>query len=152
MTNLTLSIPTAQVPWWRLPFTKQPWRLSLYIVLAAPATIIGLGDGGRLRRRLAEALLSRTIKARRFRGLCCLPLDLLAVVVMVYAWLIVVLNLAYPARWLIGMGGSTSNSWGGPTMLGAWAFHAVFGGLTFLFAMPWILKGITWLQIRALGG
>jgi hypothetical protein len=42
-----------------------------------------------------------------------------ALAVTAYGWAIVALNLGYPVRWLIGMGGSLSDSWGGPTMAGA---------------------------------
>ena len=45
-----------------------------------------------------------------------------------------------------------ADAWGGPTMAGAWAFHALFGGVTFLLLMPWIVKGLTWIQGRLVSG
>jgi hypothetical protein len=137
--------------WWKRPFTPEPWRRTLYVALAAPAALIAVADGGRLQQQLASRLLSRDVRAVRWRGLLELPLHVLAFVITAYGWAIVALNLAYPVRWLIGMGGPYADAWGGPTFAGAWAFHATFGGLTFLFAMPWILEGVTGVQARLLG-
>jgi hypothetical protein len=136
---------------WLLPFTAEPWRRTAYVFLAPLAGLAAVADGGRLQCRLAAALLGRDVPMRRLRGLLALPLDLPTVVIVGYAWSIVALNLAYPARWLIGMGGSYHNSWGGPTFAGAWAFHAVFGGLTFLYLTPWILRGLNHARVRLLG-
>jgi hypothetical protein len=83
--------------------------------------------------------------------LLAIPIALPALAITSYGWAIAALNLAYPLRWLIGMGGSYEDAWGGPTFTGVWAFHAVFGGLSFLFLMPWILRGLNRLQIRLLG-
>jgi hypothetical protein len=146
---------TASAPsyaaWWRLPFTAEPWRRTVWVLLAPPAALIAVADGGRLQRRLAAALTGRDVRRTRLRGLLALPLDLLTLGITWYGWAIAALNLAYPLRWLIGMGGSYEDAWGGPTFAGAWAFHAVFGGLTFLFLMPWILRGANRLQLRVLG-
>jgi hypothetical protein len=141
----------SRTAWWKLPFTADPWRRTLYVALAAPAAIIAVADGGRLQQRYARRLLGREVGATRLRGLLGLPLDLAVLVITGYGWSIVALNLAYPLRPLIGLVGSYANAWGGPTLAGAWAFHAVFGGLTFLFAMPWILKGLTGVHARLLG-
>jgi hypothetical protein len=137
--------------WWRLPFTAEPWRRTAYVLLAPPAGLIAVADGGRVQRRLAAALLGRDIRRTRLRGLPAMPLNLLTAAITSYGWAIAALNLAYPIRWLIGMGGSYEDAWGGPTFAGVWAFHAVFGGLSFLFLMPWILRGLNRLQIRLLG-
>ena len=137
--------------WWKLPFTAEPWRRTLFVVLAVPAALAAVSDGGRLQKRLALRRLSREVSAVRWRGLLALPVHLLALVITGYGWSIVALNIAYPVRWLIGMGGPYADAWGGPTFAGAWAFHATFGGLTFLFAMPWILRGVTEVQVRLLG-
>ncbi|MCO5967939.1 hypothetical protein [Actinoallomurus soli] len=149
MTALTSGSPMAG--WWRTPFTAEPWRRTAYVVLAPVAAVVAIADGGRVQRRLAGALLGRGVRAGRLRGVAVLPLALVSLVITGYGWSLVALNLGYPVRWLIGMGGSYEHAWGGPTFAGAWAFHAVFGGLTFLFLMPWILRGLTALQVRVLG-
>ncbi|MEV5746463.1 hypothetical protein AB0L00_01475 [Actinoallomurus sp. NPDC052308] len=149
MTVLTTKSPMAA--WWRTPFTAEPWRRTAYLLLAPVAALLAIADGGRLQRRLAGALLGRGVRATRLRGIAALPLALAGLVITGYGWSLVVLNLAYPVRWLIGMGGSYEHAWGGPTFAGVWAFHAVFGGLTFLYLMPWILRGLTALHVRILG-
>lgn len=137
--------------WWRTPFTADPWRRTAYVVLAPVAAVVAIADGGRLQRRLAGALLERGVRPGRLRGIAALPLAFVSLVITGYGWSLVALNLGYPVRWLIGMGGSYEHAWGGPTFAGVWAFHAVFGGLTFLFLMPWFLRGLTALHVRVLG-
>ncbi|WP_106402344.1 hypothetical protein [Actinocorallia populi] len=134
----------------KLPFCSTPWRRSLYVLLSAPLNLISLLDGGRLRRRLGGRLLGGEIPARRLRGLPGLPFDLAAALVVLYGWSVVPMNLAYPLRPLIGFDGSLENAWGGPTLLGAWAVHAL-GGLVFLFLMPWVVDGLVAVQRRILG-
>ncbi len=133
--------------WRRLPFSAETWRETLFVVAAAPATLVTLVDDGRLQERLIERLLATRAVPTRGRALVLLPVAAAAGFVCVYGWLIVVLNLAYPLRWLIGMGGSLADSWGGPTMAGAWAFHALVGGVPFLFLMPWIVRGLARLEL-----
>jgi hypothetical protein len=99
-------------------------RTSLTLRVGEPANRDTVG------RVLAHALLR-------------LPLDLLSLALTAYLWLLVLGNLAYPLR--PGTMGSYRDSWGGPTLAGAWAVHAAVG-LLFLFAIPWILKGTTALQ------
>jgi hypothetical protein len=139
------------VAWWRLPFTAEPWRRTAFVLLAPLAALVALADGGRVQRRLAAGLLGREVRATRLRGLMSLPFGLFTLGVTGYAWTLVALNLAYPARWLIGMGGSYRDAWGGPTFAGVWAFHAIVGGVPFLFLTPWILRGLTSAQTRLLG-
>ncbi|MEU9842560.1 sensor domain-containing protein, partial [Actinomadura sp. NPDC048032] len=105
------------------------------------------------RRRASSSSLLDVPSGRpgRFRtilhALLSLPLGVLSFLAATYGWGIVVLNLFYPARWLIGMGGSLKDAWGGPTLAGAWAVHAT-GGLVMLLLMPALMKGITTLQAR----
>lgn len=108
------------------------------------------GDGGRLQNWSARRLLGQPIRTTRVRGLLSLPLALLTLVIVGYGWSIVVLNVAYPIRPLLGLPGYDRNAWGGPTFAGVWAVHAA-GGLAVLFAMPWMLRGLTQLHTRLLG-
>ncbi|MQY04422.1 hypothetical protein [Actinomadura macrotermitis] len=142
-----MRIPTA----FRLPFTARPWRESLYALLAGPAALVAVADGGRLQRRLAARLLHRDVPATRLRGLLGLPLYPPFLLVAGYGWLIAVLNLGYPLRPLLGMPGYDPHAWGGPTYAGAWAFHALAGGLPALLATPWIVRALTAVQARILG-
>ena len=56
-----------------------------------------------------------------------MPVDLVALVVAGYCWTGVLLNVAYPIRPLLGMDGEYRDAWGGPTLAGAWAVHALGG-------------------------
>lgn len=78
-------------------------------------------------------------------ALLSLPLNLVSLALTVYLWSLVPANLAYPL-WP-GTMDSYQDSWGGPTLGGALAVHAV-AGLVFLFATPWVVKAFTWLQGR----
>lgn len=135
----------------RLPFTAEPYRRSLYLLLAVPLALVALVDGGRRQQRCATRLLGRQVGQHRVRGLVGLPLAAGFLVLAGYTWLIVVLNLAYPARPLVGSPGHSPDAWGGPTLAGSWAFHAFLGGVPMLLIMPWLLRGLTAVLAKALG-
>lgn len=135
----------------RSRFGSPLWRRSAYALAALPAGLASL-TGARVQPALACRLLDvPSARPGRFRtilhAVLSLPLGVLSLVAAAYGWAIVVLNLLYPARWLIGMGGSLKDSWGGPTLAGAWAVHAA-GGLVMLLLMPALMQGITTLQVR----
>lgn len=135
----------------RSRFGPPLWRRSAYALAALPAGLASL-TGVRVQPALAHRLLGvPSARPGRFRtilhALLSLPLGALSLLAAAYGWAIVVLNLLYPARWLIGMGGSLDNSWGGPTLAGAWAVHAA-GGLVMLLLMPALMRGTTTLQAR----
>ncbi|GAA5177243.1 hypothetical protein GCM10023322_01510 [Rugosimonospora acidiphila] len=148
----------------RAPFTGDTWRRTAYAFLALPVgvacvplALVG-GPAGRLSRRMARALLglevgepARTGIRALFHAVLTIPLNFLVAVITGYGWSIVLLNLAYPARPLVGLGVGGANAWGGPTFAGVWAFHAVVGGLGFLLMMPWIVRALTWSQGRLVG-
>jgi signal transduction histidine kinase len=148
--------------WWRLPFTADTWRRTLYLLLAAPASIVsvplallgGHQAAARMQRQLARRYLGLRIEepgAGRTAGrtiahaLVSLPLSLGSLALAAYLWVLVPMNLAYPLR--PGTMDSYQDSWGGPTLAGAWAVHAA-GGLAALFLAPWIIRGITAVQGR----
>jgi hypothetical protein len=81
-----------------------------------------------------------------------LPLDLLAFFVAGYIWLLLPMNWFFPLRAGTGTdGGVAVGTWGGPTLQGAWAVHAVGGTLVFgLVGLP-LLSGITWILDRQRG-
>ncbi|MES9602537.1 hypothetical protein [Actinomadura sp. NPDC000929] len=135
----------------RSRFGSSLWRRSAYALAALPAGLASL-TGARVQPALAHRLLDvPSGRPGRFRtilhALLSLPLGVLSLLAGAYGWGIVVLNLFYPARWLIGMGGSLKDAWGGPTLAGAWAVHAT-GGLVMLLLIPALMKGITTLQAR----
>lgn len=137
----------------RSRFGSPLWRRSAYAFAALPAGLASL-TGARVQPALAHCLLNvPSTRPGRVRtilhALLSLPLGVLSLLAAAYGWAIVVLNLLYPARWLIGMGGSLEDSWGGPTLAGAWAVHAA-GGLVMLLLMPALMRGITTLQARSM--
>jgi hypothetical protein len=150
--------------WWRLPFTPGPWRQTLYAVTALP---IGLGGsvvallGGRsarsrvanLQRRLVDRFVAPSpplpapdddlvARGAIVHGLLAAPLNLVAAAVTIYGWSLLLVNVAYPLR---PDSGDLESSWGGPSLAGAWAVHAI-GVLPFLFLMPWVVHWLTSLQ------
>ncbi|WP_089310982.1 hypothetical protein [Actinomadura mexicana] len=72
-----------------------------------------------LARRLLDVPSARPGRFRTIlHALLSLPLGVLSLLAAAYGWAIVVLNLLYRARRLIGTGGSLKDSWGGPTLAG----------------------------------
>jgi Putative sensor len=162
------STGAGRAPWWRAPFTPDTRRRTLYALLALPVGVASvplalLGGGAaaaRLQRGLGRRLLALPVAAPPRRAgtraaahaLLSLPLNLVAFALTGYLWLAVLANLAYPARPWFGLGdGSYQDSWGGPTLAGAWAVHAA-GGLLFLFLLPWVVRALTGAQGRLLHG
>ncbi|MFF1809174.1 hypothetical protein ACFVXW_08400 [Streptomyces sp. NPDC058251] len=72
------------------------------------------------------------------------PLNLLVLAVTVYGWSLVPMNLGWPLR----AGSDYADAWGGPTFAGAWAFHAIVGGIGFLLLMPWLGRVMAAVQLR----
>ena len=145
---MTISVPG---PAARSRFGRTLRLRTAYAVAALPAALASL-TGSPVQAWLARRLLDaepdrRGRSATILHALLSLPLNVLSLVSAGYGWAIVVLNLLYPGRWLIGMGGSLDDSWGGPTLAGAWAVHAL-GGFVMLLLMPVILKYVTALQAR----
>ena len=161
--ELTAHRKTPATSWWRMPFSADTWRRTGYTLLAPPVGVLSVPlalvgrhrAAARWQRGLARRYLALRVDEPTHRdtvgrvlahALLRLPLDLLSLALTAYLWLLVVSNLAYPLR--PGMTSSSyQDAWGGPTLAGAWAVHAA-GGLLFLFAIPWILKGTTALQGR----
>ncbi|MEU7428114.1 hypothetical protein [Streptomyces sp. NPDC040750] len=137
----------------REPFTAAAWRRAAYAVLAFPLCLLCIplalvgGPAGRVQRALVRRLLGVELRGRR-RGLAhallATPVNLLVMMVTLYGWSIVPMNLGWPLR----AGSDYSTAWGGPTYIGAYAFHAVFGGLGFLLLMPWLGRAMAALQLR----
>jgi hypothetical protein len=152
----------SRIRWWRLPFSADTWRGTFYILLTLPVSLVSLPlallgghqAAARLQRGLARRYLAlridepapgRTAGRVVAHALLGLPVNLVSLALTAYLWSLVPTNLAYPLR--PGTMDSYQHSWGGPTLAGAWAVHAA-GGLVLLFATPWIVRGITWLQGR----
>nr|WSY55092.1 hypothetical protein OG999_36475 [Streptomyces sp. NBC_00886] len=139
----------------REPFTTRTWARSAYAVLALPVSVACVplallgAPTARWQRGLARRLLGADIPGTARGGglthaLLATPLDLVTALVTLYGWAIVPLNLGWPLR----AGSDHSDAWGGPTFAGAWAFHAVVGGIGFLLLMPWVVRGLTAVQLR----
>ncbi len=143
----------------RGPFTAANWRRCAYLVAVVPVGVWGTfqamrgrpDDAVRLHARLSERLSGRILFSSpgsvgpgraALYGLATIPLNLTFLLAGAYVWSIVPMNLAFPLR-----GGDLSRSWGGPSLAGAWAVHAL-GGLVFLFIAPVVVRALTNLQSR----
>jgi hypothetical protein len=156
----TVSRPTLQriaddryggrMRWWRLPVSGEPYRYTLFLLASVPLAVWSLFDRGAAQRKVAALLLRHEPAFSRVRGLAAVPLDAVSLVVAGYCWLGVVINVAYPARPLLGMNGEYRNAWGGPTLAGAWAVHAL-GGIVFWLLVAWLLRGYAALWRRIVG-
>lgn len=153
---MTITAPRATL---RAHLGRTLWLRSAYTLAALPAALASL-TGAPVQASLARRLLDVEPKrSGRFptilHALLSVPLNVLSLLLVGYGWSIVVLNLLYPGRWLIGIGGTLDDAWGGPTLAGAWAVHAL-GGLVMLALMPVILRALTALHtrllLRVLGG
>jgi Putative sensor len=153
--------PQRRTPWWRMPFSADTWRRTLYALLALPVGIVsvpvsilgGSPAAARLQRALAGRLLGTRLGQPGYRrvdarvvghALLSLPLNAAAWVLTAYLWTLVVANLAYPLR---PDSDDLSNAWGGPSLAGAWAVHGA-AGLALLFVVPWVVHGLTAMQGR----
>ncbi|MGW7412819.1 hypothetical protein [Streptomyces sp. NPDC054863] len=152
-------------PSWRVilrePFRGETWRRVAYLLLALPVGLVCIpvalvgGPAAKIQLGLARRLLGVEIEGRERSGVLgavhavvSAPLNLVALVVVLYFWFIVAINLGYPLR----PGNDPTLSWGGPTMAGAWAFHGGVAAVTFLPLAPWIAKGFGALQVRLAKG
>ncbi|MBT2505044.1 sensor domain-containing protein [Streptomyces sp. ISL-98] len=155
----------------REPFRARTWQRTAYVVLALPVGLLCIpialvgGPAARIQRGLASRLLGVEVGGETGAGeagapgvrgralalahaVISAPLNLVAVTVTLYFWMVVAINLGFPLR----PDNDPTQSWGGPTMAGAWAVHAISGGLPFLFLTPWVVKGFTRLQARLASG
>ncbi|MFF6999178.1 sensor domain-containing protein [Streptomyces sp. NPDC008313] len=162
----------------REPFTARTWRAVAYALIALPVSVLCVPLGllgapvGRWQRALVGRFLAverapgdvrdgaparspgdarhgaHSGSPRRARGVAhaalAAPLDLAVAAVTLYGWSIVPMNLAWPLR----AGSDYADAWGGPTFAGAWAFHAVVGGIGFLLLMPWLGRAMAAVQLR----
>ncbi|MEW1641885.1 hypothetical protein [Streptomyces sp. NPDC091219] len=143
------------------PFTAATWRRTAYALLALPLglaciplALLGAPTArwqrGLVHRFLAPDPTGPTGLPGRPRAgglphaLLATPLNLVTAFITLYGWAIVPLNIGWPLR----AGDDYSGAWGGPTFAGAWAFHAVVGGIGFLLLMPWAVRGLTAVQFR----
>ncbi|NGO70311.1 sensor domain-containing protein [Streptomyces boncukensis] len=149
------------------PFARDTWKRTAYLLLAVPTGLLCIPLGlvaprsaGRIQLALAGRLLGgggpegpraqrpRTGALAFAHAVLTVPVNLAAAVVTFYLWSIVAMNLGYPLR----PGLDTENSWGGPSLAGAWALHAGVGGLGFLLLTPWVVRGFSALQARLVAG
>ena len=149
---------TGAVRMWRIarePFTATTWRRTAYALLALPLglaciplSLLG-APTARWQRSLVHRFLGTDLPGGPRAGglphaLLATPLNLITAFITLYGWAIVPMNLGWPLR----AGDDYSSAWGGPTFAGAWAFHAVVGGIGFLLLMPWVVRGLTAVQLR----
>ncbi len=113
-------------------------------------------------RRLATATTTvpsamRMLKARRFvASTLALPLALVTTALTVVLAGLMLINVGYPLRQVLGLGGHEGNvwastyydAWGGPTLLGAWAVHAMLAILLLFPLLGWAIRDLVQLQLR----
>jgi hypothetical protein len=116
-------------------------------------------------RRLGAAVITvpsalRTVASGRFiAGMLALPL---AVVTTAFAAMLgglVLINVGYPLRPLLGLAGNNGSvwastyydAWGGPTLAGAWAVHAMGAMLLVFPPLAWAIRGLLRAQVRLTG-
>ena len=139
----------------RAPFTATTWRRTAYALLALPLGLACIplallgAPTARWQRGLVHRFLDPEIPGTARAGglphaLLATPLNLITAFITLYGWAIVPMNLGWPLR----AGDDHAGAWGGPTFAGAWAFHAVLGGIGFLLLMPWVVRGLTAVQLR----
>ncbi len=129
---------------------------TLYEFAAFPvglAGLVGSKRAGHLQVRLSHRLLGDPVSppaARPSRGrvvihsLASLPLNLVAFALVAEAWsLFVFRGFLYP----VFADGHLEDSWGGPTLAGAWLVHWLLG-LPLVAAVAVILVPITRVQTR----
>lgn len=116
--------------------------------LAALSGLTGLDDGGR-GRTSTRALVAHASAT--------LGPALLAFALAYLVALVLVINLGYPARpgfdrWdrthLFSASANVGDSWGGPTLAGAWAVHAAIA-LSVAGASSWPLRRLADLRARS---
>jgi hypothetical protein len=143
--------------WVRLGVTGL--RRAVYALVALPVALCCLalaaaGRGGAAAtarvgslRRLAGARPAAAAGPRRLTKhlLLSLPADVVAFAVAGYLWLLLPMNLLYPVR-LAVYDESARDSWGGPTLAGAWAVHAAGGVAVFVLVGLPIAAGLAWVQ------
>ncbi|WP_410873222.1 hypothetical protein [Nocardia sp. A7] len=103
-------------------------RSAVYELLALPLAFTRV----RTRLRVPRRLLSEHVGAHKLSPTRCLVQSVLSGGVGLLGWflamlsvLVLVRGLAYP----LVTGDDYENSWGGPTLVGAWVVHAVLGVL-----------------------
>jgi hypothetical protein len=139
-------------------------RHALYPLLALPVGLVCLGlivvgkfaTAASLQRGLVTRLLALPVAEPSSRrtlahSLVSLPVNVASFVLAAYVWLLLPVNLGYPWR-DDTTAESLQDAWGGPTLAGAWAVHAIGAVLIFgLVGLP-ILTGVAWLQGRLARG
>jgi len=128
---------------WRTAFSAVTARRVAWSVVAVPAALSAL-----VRRRSVGGAL---------RALVSLPVAVLSTVLTVTTAYLVLINVfAYPFRPDLGLSsdsGDTSagrydDSWGGPTLAGAWTVHALLTLLLLVPAMALLIRALVGLQHR----
>lgn len=117
-------------------------------------------------RRLGAALVAipaavRAVARRPVRAVLAVPVAAVATgLTLVLGFLIVINVLGYPFRPYLGLQSSRTgsiwdstygDSWGGPTLAGAWAVHALGIMLLVFPLVVWTVRGLLRVQERLIG-
>jgi hypothetical protein len=113
--------------WRRIPLTAQDWKRSLRGLRAPFDSVTAVFRPMRKPRYLLGLLVS-------------LPLFVLSALI----WYLVARIVTYGFFW---DGGDSNGSWGGPTLAGAWAVHALIA-LGMIVVAMWLLVPLTRLHAQ----
>ncbi|WP_410667095.1 hypothetical protein [Amycolatopsis sp. cmx-4-68] len=112
------------------------WKRTIYALLALPAYLAGPRARNRLARRWLDAD-SRSGGGAFFAAVAAFPLTLLI-------WYLVGRIATFGFFWTEA---GAAGSWGGPSLIGAWAVH-FFGALGMAVVAMWLLRPLTRRQVR----
>lgn len=116
--------------------TISDWKRTIYAALALPAYLAGPAARRRLARRWVDA---EPRGAPAFVGaFAAFPIALLI-------WYLVGRIATFGFFWTEE---GAAGSWGGPSLIGAWAVH-FFGALGMTVVAMWVLRPLTRWQLRA---
>lgn len=102
-------------------------RSAVYELLAVPLAL----TRARTRLRVPRRLLREPVGAHTVSPVHCLIHSVLSGGAGLLGWFLTMLSVLVPVRGLAYplVAGDYENSWGGPTLAGAWVVHAVLGVL-----------------------
>ncbi|WP_239154269.1 hypothetical protein [Amycolatopsis sp. FDAARGOS 1241] len=122
--------------------TVLDWKRTLYALLALPFGLAGAHE------RLAARLLGRPPREGTPRYLAAAGVSVAAIPLSLLVWFLVWRIATYGLFWDPTTAGE---SWGGPSLAGAWFVH-FFCALGMTVVAMWLLRPLTDLQSRLLSG
>ncbi|MGW4482578.1 hypothetical protein ACWEOE_01940 [Amycolatopsis sp. NPDC004368] len=124
--------------------TISDWKRVVYAVVALPACF----GGKRARQQLALRLMGEPPREGTPRYAAAAGVSVAAVPISLLVWFLVWRISTYGLFW---DSASAAESWGGPSLAGAWVVH-LFAALGIATVAMGVLRPLTRLQARLLSG